>query len=199
MTKRLFDIFFTSIGLLFLSPLLVTLAIWTKLDSSGPVFYRGVRMGKNWKKFKIFKFRTMVVNAENIGGPSTREEDPRLTRSGRFLRKWKLDEFPQLLSVIKGDMSLVGPRPEVPEYAALYKGEEKIIYTVKPGMTDYASLWNLHEEELLSKAKTTEETEKIYLEKIRPEKVRLQMKYVKEMSCWTDIKIIFKTIKKILL
>ncbi len=157
-------------------------------------------MGKDWKTFRIFKFRSMVQNAEKIGGPSTRKGDPRLTRSGRFMRKFNLDELPQLINVLIGNMSLVGPRPEVPQYAELYKGKpEEVIYSIKPGITDYASLWNFHEEELLSKAKNTEEAEKIYLEKIRPEKVRLQMKYVKEMSLWTDTKIIFQTIKNLIL
>jgi len=197
MSKRLFDIFFSGLGLIILSPLFLALAVWIKLDSPGPVFYRGVRMGKDWKTFRIFKFRSMVQNAEQIGGPSTREGDPRLTPSGRFMRKWKLDELPQLINVFLGDMSLVGPRPEAVEYANMYKGEERIVYTVKPGITDYASLWNFHEEEALAEAKDTAEAEKIYLEKIRPEKVRLQMKYVREKSLITDIKIIFETIKKL--
>ena len=199
MTKRIFDVFFSGLGLIILSPIFLALAVWIKHDSPGPVFYRGVRMGKNWKTFRIFKFRSMVENAEKIGGPSTREGDPRLTSSGRFMRKWKLDELPQLVNVFFGDMSLVGPRPEVVEYANMYKGKERIVYTIKPGITDYASLWNSREEEMLSQAKSTEEAEKIYLEKVRPEKVRLQMKYVKEMSLWTDIKIILKTIKKVFL
>jgi len=137
----------------------------------------------------------MVVNAEKMGGPSTALDDPRLTRIGKFLRRWKLDELPQLFNVIKGDMSLVGPRPEVLEYANLYQGEEKIVYRVKPGITDFASLWDVHEEEVL---KGSPDPEKTYLEKIRPEKVRLQMKYVKEMSFWTDIKIIWRTFLKLI-
>jgi len=199
MAKRLFDLFFSGLSLTVLSPFFLAMAIWIKLDSPGPIFYRGVRMGKNWKTFRIFKFRSMVANAEQVGGPSSRENDPRITKSGRFLRKWKLDELPQLINVFLGQMSLVGPRPEVVEYANMYKDEERIVYTIKPGITDYASLWNAHEEEILAQAKNTEETEKLYFEKIRPEKVRLQMKYVKEMSLWTDIKIIFQTIKKIFL
>ncbi len=199
MLKRVFDIFFSGLGLVILSPVFLALAIWIKHDSAGPVFYRGVRMGKDWKTFRIFKFRSMVQNAEQIGGPSTREGDPRMTKSGNFMRKWKLDELPQLINVFLGDMSLVGPRPEVVEYANMYKGEERIVYTIKPGITDYASLWNSREEEMLSQAKSTEEAEKIYLEKVRPEKVRLQMKYVKEMSLWTDIKMILKTIKQVFL
>lgn len=195
----MFDIFFSGLGLVIFSPLFLLLAIWIKKDSAGPVFYRGVRMGKNWKTFRIFKFRSMVMNAEQIGGPSTRRSDPRLTPSGRFMRKWKLDELPQLINVFIGDMSLVGPRPEVVDYANLYKDEERIVYTIKPGITDYASLWDSHEEERLAEAKSTEEAEKIYLTEIRPEKVRLQVKYVKEMSFWTDIKIIFATLKKVFL
>ena len=195
MSKRLFDLFFSLIGVIILSPLLLVLAILIKTSSPGPVFYRGIRAGKNGKNFKIFKFRTMVVNAEKMGGPSTALDDPRLTRIGKFLRKWKLDELPQLFNVIKGDMSLVGPRPEVLEYANLYQGEEKIVYRVKPGITDFASLWDIHEEEVL---KGSPDPEKTYLEKIRPEKVRLQMKYVKEMSFWTDIKIIWRTFLKLI-
>jgi len=198
MVKRLFDIVFSGLGLLILSPFLITFAIIIKTTSPGPIFYRGVRGGKNFKEFKIYKFRSLVVNADKIGGPSTREGDPRMTRIGRFLRKYKLDELPQLINVFKGEMSLVGPRPEVMEYVKLYQGEEKIVYTIKPGMTDYASLWDINEAETLKDAKTFEEAEKIYLEKIRPEKVRLQIKYAKEMSFWTDIKILFRTFLKLI-
>ena len=198
MIKRLFDIICSSLGLLILSPFLITFALIIKFTSPGPVFYRGVRAGLNFKEFRIYKFRSMIINAEQAGGPSTREGDPRVTRIGKLLRKYKLDELPQLINVFFGDMSLVGPRPEVLEYVKLYQGEEKIIYTVRPGITDYASLWNSNEADWLKNAKTFEETEKIYLEKIRPEKVRLQMKYVKEKSFLTDIKIIWKTFIKIL-
>ncbi|MDP3991297.1 MAG: sugar transferase [Candidatus Colwellbacteria bacterium] len=198
MIKSLLDLVFASLGFLLLSPILLAFAIWIKLDSPGPVFYRGVRAGKNFKPFRIFKFRSMVVNAEQIGGPSTPGDDPRVTKSGKFLRRFKLDELPQLINVVKGEISLVGPRPEVMEYAKLYTGEEKIVYSVKPGMTDYASLWNIDEGAVLAGAKTTEEAERKYLKEIRPEKVRLQMKYVKEMSVWTDIKIILLTVKSIL-
>ena len=198
MVKRLFDIIFSIIGLIFLSPFLLLFAIWIKLNSPGPVFYRGVRAGKNFRPFGIYKFRSMVVNAEKIGGPSTPGDDTRVTKSGKFLRRFKLDELPQLINVVKGEMSLVGPRPEVMGYAKLYTGEEKIVYSVKPGMNDYASLWNIDEGAVLAGAKTTEEAERKYLEEIRPEKVRLQMKYVKEMSMWTDIKIILRTLKSII-
>ena len=195
MIKRLFDLFFSLIGVIVLSPLLLIIAILIKISSPGPVFYRGLRAGKNFKPFKIFKFRTMKAEAEKLGGPSTAGDDPRLTRIGKFLKKWKIDELPQLLNVIKGEISLVGPRPEVLEYAKLYQGEEKIVYRVKPGITDFASLWDIHEEEVL---KGSPDPEKTYLEKIRPEKVRLQMKYVKEMSFWTDIKIIWRTFLKLI-
>jgi lipopolysaccharide/colanic/teichoic acid biosynthesis glycosyltransferase len=197
MLKRFFDIIFSFLGLLILSPFFLVVAIIIKMTSPGPVFYRGVRVGKDFKEFKIYKFRTMIVGADKIGGPSTREGDPRVTKIGRFLRRHKLDELPQLINVLKGEMSLVGPRPEVPEYAKLYQGEEKIVFSVRPGMTDYSSLWDINEAEILKDAKTFEETEKIYLEKIRPEKVRLQMKYIKEMSFLTDLKIIWRTLLKI--
>ena len=195
MIKRLFDLFFSLIGVIVLSPLLLIIAILIKISSPGPVFYRGLRAGKNFKPFKIFKFRTMKAEAEKLGGPSTAGDDPRLTRIGKFLRKWKIDELPQLLNVIKGEISLVGPRPEVLEYAKLYQGEEKIVYTIKPGITDFASLWDVHEEEIL---KGSPDPEKTYLEKIRPEKVKLQMKYLKEMSLYTDIKIIWRTLLKLI-
>jgi len=195
MIKRLFDLFFSLIGVIVLSPLLLIIAILIKISSPGPVFYRGLRAGKNFKPFKIFKFRTMKAEAEKLGGPSTAGDDPRLTRVGKFLRKWKIDELPQLLNVIKGEISLVGPRPEVLEYAKLYQGEEKIVYTIKPGITDFASLWDVHEEEIL---KGSPDPEKTYLEKIRPEKVKLQMKYVKETSLYTDIKIIWRTLLKLI-
>jgi len=195
MIKRLFDLFFSLIGVIVLSPLLLIIAILIKISSPGPVFYRGLRAGKNFKPFKIFKFRTMKAEAEKLGGPSTAGDDPRLTRIGKFLKKWKIDELPQLLNVIKGEISLVGPRPEVLEYAKLYQGEEKIVYTIKPGITDFASLWDVHEEEIL---KGSPDPEKTYLEKIRPEKVKLQMKYLKETSLYTDIKIIWRTLLKLI-
>lgn len=197
MAKRIFDLVFSSVGCIILSPLLLGIAITIKLTSPGPVFYRGVRMGKDWETFRILKFRTMVADAERSGGPSTREGDPRITGVGKFLRRYKLDELPQLFNVIIGDMSIVGPRPEVPEYANLYKGEERLVYTIRPGITDYASLWDANEAERLARAETTEEAERIYLEEIRPEKVRLQMQYLHEMSLWTDIKIALRTLRKL--
>lgn len=195
MLKRLFDFDFSLIGLVLTSPLLLAIAFLIKKESPGSAFYRGVRIGKNGKPFRIFKFRTMVVDAEKLGGPSTAGDDPRLLKIGDFLKKYQLDELPQLLNVLKGEMSLVGPRPEVKMYVDIMTEEERAsILSVKPGMTDFASLWNFHEGEILRGSSNPEKT---YLEKIRPEKIRLQMKYVKEKSFLTDIKIISKTIRSI--
>jgi len=195
MTKKLFDFLASLIGVIILSPILLIISLAIKLGSPGPILYHSLRIGKSKNPFKVYKFRTLVINADKIGGPSTSDDDPRLTKIGKFLRKYKLDELPQLFNVIKGEMSLVGPRPEVPEYAKLYKDEEQIVFSVKPGITDLASLWNDDEGAIL---KGSSEPEKTYLEKIRPEKVRLQIKYVKEKSFIGDLKIIFKTLKKIL-
>lgn len=195
MIKQIFDFFCSLLGIIIFSPTLLIISILIKIDSPGPVVYRSTRIGKNEKPFKLYKFRSLVVNADKIGGPSTSEDDPRLTKIGKLLRKYKLDELPQLFNVVKGEMSLVGPRPEVPKYAKLYKDEEKIIFDVKPGITDLASLWNSNEGVLLNGSK---DPEKEYLEKIRPEKVRLQIKYIKEKSFVKDLEIILKTLKKIL-
>lgn len=193
--KRIFDIIFSFIGLIVSLPVLIFVALWIKLDSKGPVFYRGTRIGRNSKLFKMFKFRTMVVNADKLGGPSTASDDPRLTKVGNFLKKYQLDELPQLIDVLIGNMSLVGPRPEVPFYVDMMTEEEKkIILSVRPGITDLASLWDFHEGEIL---KGSPDPEKTYQEKIRPEKLRLQIKYVKERSFLGDIKIIMETVKKI--
>ncbi len=195
MLKRVFDVCLGLFGLILLMPLLILIALVVKLDSPGPVFFRGIRIGKDGKHFRIYKFRTMIVNAEELGGSSTPADDPRLTRIGNFLKKYQIDELPQLTNVVKGDMSLVGPRPEVPVYVNLMTEEEKkTILSVTPGMTDLASLWNFHEGELL---KGSSDPEKTYLEKIRPEKIRLQLEYVKNHSFWLDLKIILKTILKL--
>jgi lipopolysaccharide/colanic/teichoic acid biosynthesis glycosyltransferase len=170
-------------------------ALLIKLSSEGAVFYRGTRVGKGGRNFRIFKFRTMVENADKIGGPSTAGDDPRLTKIGGFLKKYQLDELPQIINVLKGEMSFVGPRPEVPYYVDMMTNEEKnIILSVPQGMTDLASLSNFHEGEVL---RGSQDPEKTYMEKIRPEKLDLQMKYVRERSFLLDIKIIFKTISKI--
>jgi lipopolysaccharide/colanic/teichoic acid biosynthesis glycosyltransferase len=195
MIKRAFDVIFSFLGLIVISPLLGIIALLIKLNSSGPVFYRGERVGKEGKVFRIFKFRTMVENAERLGGPSTAGDDPRLTRIGNFLKKYQLDELPQLINVLRGEMSFVGPRPEVKMYVDMMTPEErKTILSIKPGMTDLASFWNFHEGEVL---KGSSDPEKTYLEKIRPEKIRLQMEYLKNRSFLLDLKIIIKTILKI--
>ena len=195
MIKRLFDIVFSIIGLFVTSPIFLVVAFLIKKSSTGPVFYRAQRVGKNGKLFTMYKFRTMVVNADKIGGPSTPIDDPRLTKIGMLLKRFQLDELPQLINVLKGDMSLVGPRPEVKVYADIMTDEEKsVILSVRPGITDFASLWNFHEGDILKGAK---DPEKEYMEKIRPEKLRLQIKYVKERSFLVDMKIIFKTVLKV--
>lgn len=193
--KRVFDIIAAAGGLAVLCPLLTWISWRIRQEDGGPVFYRGVRVGRDGKLFHIFKFRTMVVNAENIGGPSTADDDPRITRIGKFIRKYKLDELPQLINVLRGEMSFVGPRPEVPHYVNMFKEEEKPILSVRPGITDWASLWNSDEGAILA---GSIDPEKTYMEKIRPEKIRLQLKYVREQSFWVDLKIIFQTLATIL-
>jgi len=188
--KRVFDIICSALGLVILSPLLLAIAWRIYREDGGPVFYRGERAGLHGKPFRIFKFRTMVVNAEKIGGPSTPDDDPRITRIGRKLRKCKLDELPQLFNVFLGDMSLVGPRPEVKRYTDLFTQAEQAILSVRPGITDWASIWNPAEGSILAGAA---DPEAAYLELIRPTKVRLQLKYVQEQSWATDLQILWET------
>lgn len=190
--KRIFDLILALFGLILLSPLLIVIAVVIKLDSEGPIFYRGVRTGKDGIPFKIYKFRTMVTNAEIIGGTSTAENDPRITRIGGILRKYKFDELPQLINVIKGDMSLVGPRPEVYEYTCMYDEEEQVILTVTPGITDYASIKFRNLNSILAAAST--DPDEYYRDVIRPQKNMLRVKYVKEQGFYTDLKILFRTI-----
>lgn len=195
MIKRLFDIIFSLLGLIIIFPFLITFSVLIKIDSKGPFFYRGVRVGRKGKIFRIFKFRTMVVDAEKLGGPSTANDDPRITKAGRFIRKYKLDEMPQLINVLKGEMSFVGPRPEVKTYVDMFTGEEKAILTIRPGITDWASLWNPDEGAILA---GSPDAEKTYLEKIRPQKIKLQLRYVKNHSFLTDLRIILLTLKTII-
>ncbi len=189
--KRLFDIVFALLGLVLTLPLFAVIAFLIKRDSEGPVFYRAPRVGKDGKPFKMLKFRTMVANADKIGGPSTANDDPRITRVGRFLRRYKLDELPQLINVLKGEMSFVGPRPEVQQYVDMYTEEEKAILTVKPGITDWASLWNSDEGAVLA---GSPDPEKAYLELIRPTKIKLQLEYVRRRSFLTDLGILLRTV-----
>lgn len=194
--KRIFDFVSSSIALFFLWPLFVFVAIGVKLTSPGPVFYRGARIGRYGKEFRIYKFRTMVVNADKIGGPSTSADDPRLTKFGKWLRIHKIDELPQLLNVFKGEMSIVGPRPEVREYVKLMARHiRNAILEIRPGITDFASLWDIHEEEKLAGKR---DPEAYYRDHIRPEKTRLQLKYVKERSLGMDLRIIWQTLWKLI-
>lgn len=188
--KNLFDKIFSCLGVCTLAPLFLFVAILIKFEDRGPVFYRGVRIGQYGRPFRVFKFRTMVLNAENQGASSTSDDDPRITQIGKWLRKYKLDELPQLINVLRGEMSFVGPRPEVKKFTDLFSEEEKAILTVRPGITDWASIWNPDEGVFLQGSLDPDQD---YLEKIRPEKIRLQLKYVREQSLWTDLKIIFHT------
>jgi len=195
MLKRLFDIIFSFTCILVSFPLFIMIAVLIKRDSKGPILFRGVRVGLNSNAFKIYKFRTMVVDAEKLGGPSTSDDDPRITKTGNFLRKFKLDELPQLINVLKGEMSFVGPRPEVPMEVKTYNDEEKRILTVKPGITDYASLTFHNEGEIL---KGSKDPHQAYREKIRPEKLRLGLKYVDSQSLRVDMKIIIQTLSALI-
>jgi lipopolysaccharide/colanic/teichoic acid biosynthesis glycosyltransferase len=188
--KRAFDVIVSAAALLILAPLLAILAVAVKLNSPGPCFYRGSRVGRHGKPFRIIKFRSMVANAEQLGGSCTASDDARITGIGRFLRRYKLDEIPQLFNVLSGDMSLVGPRPEVTKYVNMFTPEESEILTVRPGITDWATLRNSDEEAILA---DQADPERIYLEKIRPEKLRLQLEYVHEHSFMTDLDILLRT------
>lgn len=188
--KRLFDIVASGLGLLILSPLLLVIAIWIKLDSKGPVFYRQVRVGWNNKDFRIFKFRSMRVGADKGSLVTIGGRDPRVTRSGYWIRKFKLDELPQLINVLIGDMSLVGPRPEVRHYVDYWTPEQMHVLDVRPGITDPASIKFRNENELMEQAK---DPEKYYIEVIMQEKLKLYLEYVGHHSFWGDIGLIFKT------
>jgi lipopolysaccharide/colanic/teichoic acid biosynthesis glycosyltransferase len=190
-TKRVFDLVFSIIGLIILFPILFVIAVAIKISSAGPVFYKGTRVGLNGVLFKMYKFRTMVVNADEIGGSSTPDDDPRITKVGRFLRKYKLDELPQLINVFRGEMSFVGPRPQVKWAVDLYTPKERQILTVRPGITDYASVRFPNEGEIL---KGSADPDKDYMEKIHPEKTRLSLEYIRLRSMKVDIGIIFQTI-----
>ncbi len=188
--KRLFDIVASGLGLLALSPLFLVLAIWIKLDSKGPVFYKQIRVGRNNNDFRLFKFRSMRVGSDKKGLITVGERDPRITRSGYFIRKYKLDEFPQLINVFIGDMSLVGPRPEVRKYVEMYTPEQMHVLDVRPGITDMASILYRNENELLEKA---DDPDKFYVEVVMQDKLRINLEYVAKHSFWFDIKLIFKT------
>lgn len=193
MIKRSFDLAVSALGLLLLSPAFLLLAIAIKLDSPGPVFYRGVRVGRCGRPFKIFKFRSMVPDAERSGAASTSSSDMRVTRVGVFIRKFKFDEFSQLINVFLGDMSLVGPRPEVQKFVDLYTEEERLILSLRPGITDWSSIKFHNEGEIIERSGITDADE-AYAKLIRPDKLRLQLKYLREHSLLVDIKIICCTV-----
>ena len=190
MLKRVTDIIVSAIALVVLLPALIAIATVILVCDGRPLFYRGVRIGHFGKPFRLLKFRTMVADAERLGGSTTADTDVRITRIGRLLRKHKLDELAQLINVLLGEMSLVGPRPEVPEYVELLRGAEQLILTVRPGITDWAALWDADEGALLVHAS---DPERMYVDYIRPEKVKLQLQYVQARSLWTDLRILWKT------
>jgi len=192
MLKRLFDIVTSLFGLILFSPLFLVIAILIKKEDGGPVFYRGVRVGRYEKLFKIFKFRTMVVDAEKKGGPSTSIDDTRITKIGYFIRRYKLDELPQLINVLKGDMSIVGPRPEIKSEVDLYGPEWNVIFSVRPGITDLASIEFRNEGEIIANS-GIDDAHEAYRKLIQPRKLELQKEYVLNYNMLTDIKLIFRT------
>lgn len=189
--KRFLDIIFSGLGLICLSPLFVFLALWVKLDSPGPVFYRQVRVGRNNRDFKLYKFRSMRVDSDKKGLITIGGHDPRVTQSGYYIRKYKLDEFPQRINVFLGDMSLVGPRPEVRKYVDMYTDEQMHVLDVRPGITDMASIYYRNENELLEKANNPE---KYYREVIMQDKLRINLEYVRNHSVIGDFRMILKTL-----
>lgn len=188
---RLFDLIFSVIGLIILSPLFLLVMLWIVIDSRGPVFYRQVRVGRNGIDFRLFKFRSMRVNADKAGLLTVGGRDNRITNAGYYLRKFKIDELPQLLNVLKGEMSLVGPRPEVRKYVDLYTPDQQKVLQVRPGITDMASIAYKNENELLAKSADPEKT---YIEEVMPEKLKLNMVYINDPSLINYLKIIVKTI-----
>ena len=193
--KRVFDLIASLIGLLTFSLFIAVIVIIIRKEDKGAAFYRGLRVGRYGKQFRIFKFRTMVVDAEKVGISSTAEDDPRITKIGRFLRKYKLDELPQLINVLKGEMSVVGPRPQVPWAVELYSEEERKLLSVRPGITDYASIKFRNEGNILKNSSNPDED---YLKKIAPEKIRLGLEYVNNNNMCVDLRIILATIGALL-
>jgi len=192
--KRLMDIIISVVVLFAIWPILILISIIVKLSSPGPVFYRGLRTGLHWKQFRILKFRTMVPDAELRGGPTAGTNDPRVTPVGTFLRKTKLDELPQFINVLLGDMSLVGPRPEVPEYTNLYRGDEQLIMAMRPGITDYASIEFADLDDLVGSA----DPDAYFREHILPRKNELRIRYVKSWSLTADLIILWRTALRVL-
>ena len=195
MIKRIFDIVFSFIGLLLLSPLFLFISLFILIDSKGGVFYKQKRIGKNRGSFLLFKFRSMYADSDKKGLLTVGSKDVRVTKAGYLLRKYKLDELPQLINVLKGEMSLVGPRPEVEKYVDLYNEEQLKVLSVKPGITDYASIKYSNENELLSRVSNPEE---VYVKEIMPAKLKLNLKYIMDSGMVTDVQIIFGTFRKII-
>lgn len=193
--KRLFDIIASGLGLIVLSPLFAVLAVWIKADSKGPVFYRQTRVGRNNRDFRLYKFRSMRPDSDKLGLITVGGHDPRVTRSGYYIRKYKLDEFPQLINVFIGDMSLVGPRPEVRKYVDMYTPEQMRVLSVRPGITSLASIRYRNENDILAAA---EDPDKCYIEKVMPDKIAIDLEYVSKAGLWTDVKLIFGTFKAII-
>ena len=192
MAKRVIDVIVSTSILVVALPVMAAVAVLIKADSPGPVIYRSVRVGRGGRRFAMYKFRTMVPRADQIGGPSTPRDDPRITRVGRWLRRFNLDELLQLINVLKGDMSIVGPRPEVPQYVDLFTDAERAILSVRPGITDWATLWVRNEGQILE---GSDDPERAYMEKVWPEKHRLQLEYVRNHSLWVDTRIMLQTLK----
>lgn len=192
--KRFFDILATILGGLILLPIIIPIIIWIKLSSKGPLFYVQKRVGKNFKEFNLYKFRSMIINADKVGPSVTSGDDPRITKVGRIIRKTKIDELPQLINVIKGDMSLVGPRPEVMKFVKEKKDEYKNILTIKPGITDNAAIEFRDEETIMEQYI---DKEKAYIDIVLPQKIELYNKYIRNISLLNDIKLILKTLKVI--
>ena len=192
---RFCDIVLSCLGLLLLSPLFVVVAVWIVIDNPGPIFYRQMRVGKDGKDFGLLKFRSMRVGADKSSLITIGEHDSRITRAGYYIRKYKLDELPQLLNVLTGDMSLVGPRPEVRRYVDMYTDEQRQVLTVRPGITDYASIEYIDENRILAQA---EDPDRTYIEEILPAKIALNMRYIKHQTLGEYMKIIFLTLAKII-
>ena len=195
MIKRLFDVVAAVAGLLVLSPLFALVALAIKLTSRGPVFFRQERVGRDFQPFRIYKFRTMVVDAPRLGGQITAGRDPRITTIGHLLRKTKLDELPQLLNVLSGEMSLVGPRPEVPKYVEMFRPQFAEVLSVRPGITDLASVKYRDENEILGRA---DDPEAAYVNQVLPDKLALATEYVRRASFWFDVRLIFATFWKVM-
>lgn len=192
--KRIIDIVISLLGIIFLSPVLLLIAFVIKITSSGPVIFRQERIGLNRQGFYILKFRTMIINAEKHGKQITVGHDPRITKVGKFLRKFKLDELPQLFNVFMGDMSLVGPRPEVRKYVEIYSAEQLKVLNIRPGITDYASIQFSNENEILAESNNPEAA---YINEIMPKKLSLNLKYLQEISFKTDLKLLVLTLQKV--